>query len=115
MNYVCLVGRIGKDAETRILENGTVVSNTTLATNKKYKNKLGELIEDTQWHSVVVWGKVGEYLKKGQLVSLTGELQHREWEKNGEKRYFTEVVARDVNILQRGKEERQLEENDIPF
>jgi single-strand DNA-binding protein len=101
MNKVILVGRLGKDPEERTTAGGTRVSNFSLATDT-YHSGNGE--KTTEWHRVVVFGKVAEqcnqYLKKGRLVCIEGSLQTRAWEKSpGDKRYFTDVVASRVAFL----------------
>ena len=98
VNKVILVGNIGGDPETKYLPNGNAVTNITLATSDKWKDKqTGEQKERTEWHRVVFFGKVaeiaGEYLRKGSQVYIEGRLQTREWEKDGVKRYTTEVVV----------------------
>lgn len=103
-NSVQLIGRLGKDPEVRALDNGNKVANFSLATTDKYKNKKGEKVEDTQWHNIVVWGKlagvVEKYVKKGQEIALEGKLVHRVYENSdGEKRYVTEVVVNDLVML----------------
>jgi len=98
VNKVILVGNVGGDPETRYMPNGNAVTNITLATSDSWKDKqTGQQQERTEWHRVVLFGKVaeiaGEYLKKGSQVYIEGRLQTREWEKDGVKRYTTEVVV----------------------
>ncbi|MBV2134802.1 single-stranded DNA-binding protein [Pseudomonas sp. MAP12] len=98
VNKVILVGNVGGDPETRYLPNGNAVTNITLATSDSWKDKqTGQLQERTEWHRVVFFGKVaeiaGEYLRKGSQVYVEGRLQTREWEKDGVKRYTTEIVV----------------------
>ena len=98
VNKVILVGNVGGDPETRYLPNGNAVTNITLATSDSWKDKqTGEQQERTEWHRVVFFGKVaeiaGEYLRKGSQVYVEGRLQTREWEKDGVKRYTTEIVV----------------------
>lgn len=98
VNKVILIGNVGGDPETRYLPNGNAVTNITLATSDSWKDKQsGELQERTEWHRVVLFGKVaeiaGEYLKKGSQCYIEGRLQTREWEKDGVKRYTTEIVV----------------------
>lgn len=98
LNKVQLIGRLGADPETKHLQSGAVVCNMRVATSEKWRDKSsGERKERTDWHSVVIWnenlaGIAEQYLRKGSQVYLEGKLQTREWEKNGEKRYSTEVV-----------------------
>lgn len=96
-NNVRLIGNLGADPEVRQFENGTTKAKFSLATSKKYKNREGELIQETQWHNIVVWGKlaevIGRFLKKGSSVDVSGELTYREYtDKEGVKRYITEIV-----------------------
>ena len=98
VNKVILIGNCGGDPETRYLPNGNAVTNVTLATTDSWKDKqTGQLQERTEWHRVVLFGKVaeiaGEYLRKGSKVYIEGRLQTREWERDGVKRYTTEVVV----------------------
>ncbi|MCB0742863.1 MAG: single-stranded DNA-binding protein [Ignavibacteriae bacterium] len=104
VNKVILVGRLGKDPETRQLQNDTQVSSFSLATSKKYKNKDGQIVENTQWHNIQAWNKLAmicqKYLEKGKLVYIEGELNTRSYDdKDGNKRYVTEIIARDMQIL----------------
>lgn len=101
VNKVILIGNCGGDPETRYLPNGNAVTNITLATTDSWKDKqTGQLQERTEWHRVVFFGKVaeiaGEYLGKGSQCYIEGRLQTREWEKDGVKRYTTEIVV-DMN------------------
>lgn len=98
VNKVILVGNVGGDPEVRYLPNGNAVTNVTLATSDSWKDKqTGQQQERTEWHRVVFFGKVaeiaGEYLRKGSQVYVEGRLQTREWEKDGVKRYTTEIVV----------------------
>lgn len=101
VNKVILVGNLGGDPETRYLPNGNAVTNITLATSERWKDKqTGQEQERTEWHRVVLFGRVaevaGEYLHKGSQVYIEGKLQTREWEKDGVKRYTTEIIV-DIN------------------
>lgn len=98
VNRVTLLGNVGGDPETRYMPNGNAVTNITVATSDAWKDKqTGQLQERTEWHRVVFFGKVaeiaGEYLRKGSQCYLEGRLQTREWEKDGVKRYTTEIVV----------------------
>ena len=99
LNKVFLVGRLGKDPEIRFSGDGNAIANFSIATNETWKNKEGNQQEKTDWHNIVVFGASAEkyiqpYVKKGTLVSVEGKLQRRDWEdKDGNKRYTTEVVA----------------------
>lgn len=97
VNKVILIGTCGQDPETRYLPNGNAVTNLSLATSDQWKDKQGQKQEKTEWHRVVLFGKVaeiaGQYLNKGSQVYIEGKLQTREWEKDGIKRHSTEVVV----------------------
>jgi single-strand DNA-binding protein len=95
-NSVQLIGRLGQDPEVRTLTSGKKLTSFSLATTDAYKNANGDKVEETQWHNIVAWGKVGEiaaeYLKKGTEACIEGKLVHRNYENNaGEKRYVTEI------------------------
>lgn len=96
VNKVILVGTLGQDPEVKYLPNGNAVCNLSLATSEQWKDKqTGEKKEKTEWHRVVMFGKVaeiaGEYCRKGSQVYIEGKLETREWEKDGIKRYTTEI------------------------
>jgi single-strand DNA-binding protein len=104
VNKVILVGRLGRDPETRYTGSGQAVANFTLATDSSFKDRSGERQKRTEWHRIVAWGKLAEicqqYLKKGSQVYIEGRLQTREWEdKSGQKRTTTEIVASDMRML----------------
>ncbi len=104
VNKVILVGNLGKDPELRNTTSGTSVCEFSIATGERWQGKDGQMQERTEWHRIVVWGKLGEncakFLSKGRQVFLEGRLQTRSWEdKDGNKRYTTEIVARDVQFL----------------
>lgn len=101
VNKVILIGNVGGDPETRYMPNGNAITNITLATTDSWKDKqTGQQQERTEWHRVVFFGKLaeiaGEYLRKGSQCYIEGRLQTREWEKDGVKRYTTEIVV-DMN------------------
>ena len=98
INRVILIGNLGGDPDTRYLPNGNAVTNLTLATSDSWKDKQsGQMQERTEWHRVSLFGKIaeiaGQYLTKGSKVYIEGRLQTREWEKDGVKRYTTEVIV----------------------
>ena len=98
INKVILVGTCGQDPEVRYLPKGNAVTNLSLATSEQWTDKqTGQKVEKTEWHRVSMFGKVaeiaGEYLRKGSQVYIEGKLQTREWEKDGIKRYTTEIVV----------------------
>lgn len=102
-NSVHLIGRLGKDPEVKMFEKSKKAS-FSIATTDSYKNQKGEKVEDTQWHNVVIWGKLadvaGKYLKKGTEVCVEGKLVHRAYDSaKGEKKYFTEVNVNDMLML----------------
>lgn len=103
-NKVQLIGHVGNDPEIKNLDGGKKVANLTIATNDTYKNEKGEKVEQTEWHKVVAWGKTAEiiekYVTKGKEIAIEGKLTHRSYDdKNGEKRYVTEVVVNEVLLL----------------
>jgi single-strand DNA-binding protein len=107
VNKVILVGRLGADPEIRYTQQGVAVTNFNIATSETWVDKAGEKQEKTEWHRVVVWGKMAEtcsqYLSKGRQVFIEGRLQTRQWEdKDAQKRYTTEVIAQTVQFLDRG-------------
>ena len=102
-NKVQLIGHVGQDPEIKQLENGRV-ANFTIATNDSYTNAKGEKVEQTEWHRVSAWGKtvdiIEQLLKKGSHVAIEGKLTHRSYDdKDGNKRYITEVVANELVLL----------------
>lgn len=104
INKVILIGNLGQDPELRYTGGGTAVCNMRLATNESYKDQSGQMVDKTEWHSVVAWSRLaeicGEYLKKGSQVYFEGSLQTRQWEdRDGNTRYTTEVKAREMMIL----------------
>lgn len=104
VNKVILLGHLGSDPELRNTQSGTAVANFRMATSESYKDKTGEKVEKTEWHNVVTWGKLAEivsqYVTKGRQVYVEGQLQTRQWEdKDGQTRYTTEVVAREVVMV----------------
>ncbi len=104
VNKVILLGNLGKDPEVRYMTSGEAITTITLATSENWKDKSGEKQEKTEWHRVVFFGKLaeiaGEYLKKGRQVYVEGKLQTRKWQdKEGQERYTTEVVAKEMTLL----------------
>lgn len=103
-NRVQLIGNVGSEPEVKSFEGGKKVANLTLATNESYRNEKGEKVEQTEWHRVVAWGKTAEivekYVNKGKEIAIEGKLTHRSYDdKNGEKRYITEVVASEITLF----------------
>ena len=106
VNKVILVGNLGRDPEMRHTQQGRAVANFTIATNERWKDRDGQQQERTEWHRIVVWDRLAEicveYLAKGRQVYIEGRLQTREWEdKEGNKRYTTEIVASTMQMLGR--------------
>lgn len=104
VNKVILLGNLGKDPEIRHLESGRSVANFTLATSEVYKNKEGNKVTNTEWHNVVLWTPLAEvadkYLKKGNQVYIEGKITTRSYDdKEGNKRYITEVVGREMTLV----------------
>lgn len=105
LNKVMLIGRLGRDPETRFTASGQAVCNFTLATDESYKDKSGAKQQKTEWHRLVAWGKTAEiaqqYLKKGSLVYIEGKLQSREWEdkRDGAKKTVTEIIVGNLTML----------------
>ena len=104
VNEVRLLGRLGQDPELKYTPGGPAVCNFTLATSKSWTDKSGKKQEKTEWHRIVVWGKLAElcnmYLSKGRQAYAEGELQTRSWDdKQGNKRYTTEINAKEVQFL----------------
>lgn len=105
VNKVILVGRLGKDPETRYTPSGQGVCNFSLATDETFKDRSGERQKRTEWHHITLWGKLAEisqqYLKKGMLVYIEGRIQSRTWDDKttGQKRYATDIVANVMRML----------------
>lgn len=105
VNKAILVGRLGRDPETRYTSGGQAVANFTLATDETYKDRSGDRQKRTEWHRVVLWGKLAEiaqqYLKKGMLIYVEGRIQTRQWEdkRDGQKRQTTEIVGNVMRML----------------
>jgi single-strand DNA-binding protein len=109
LNKVMLIGNLGRDPELKALASGSHVTTFTMATNRRWKGKDGEMQEETQWHNIVAWAQRAEfiatYLKKGSKIYVEGRLTHRSWEDpNGQKHYATEVVVEDFVTLDQAPE-----------
>ncbi len=124
LNRVQLIGYLGKDPETRFTPTGQKVCNFRVAVSRHWTGKEGESKEATEWINIEVWGRLGEicqeYLKKGSLVYLEGRLHTDQYEKEGEKRYFTSVVASQMQMLDRKPGEAEpvpppAEDEEFPF
>jgi len=104
VNKVILLGNLGANPEMRFTQGGQAVANLRIATTERWTDKSGQKQEATEWHRVVVWGKqaeiVGQYLTKGRQVFIEGSIRTRQWQdQQGQKRYTTEIVARNVQML----------------
>ena len=130
LNKVQIIGNLGQDPEMRFTANGRAVSTFNVAVNRSYTTQDGERREETEWVRVVAWARLAElvsqYLTKGRLVYVEGRLQTRQWEdKEGQRRYTTEVVAQDVQFLDRSEgvpfdgqaiaEGASVDPQDLPF
>ena len=104
INKAILVGRLGKDPEVKYTPDGMMITNFSIATNFRSKDKNGELLDKTEWHRIVTFGKLaetcGKYLTKGSLVYIEGRIQTRTWDdKEGTKHYMTEIIALTMQML----------------
>ena len=127
-NKALILGNLGADPELRYTANNQAVTSLSVATNHTWSDAKGERQERTEWHRVIVFGRTAEncanYLQKGSTVHVEGRIQTREWEdKDGHKRYTTEIVANSVQFLSntkgagegQGSNESHINEEDIPF
>ena len=116
LNRVQLIGRLGKDPESRQTPKGTKYTTFSLAVDHRWKDNTGEAHQETDWFNVEAWGKVGEicqsYLSKGKLVYLEGRLRTRKYEHEGSTRYFTTVVLSTLQMLEKKAKEPLLEEGE---
>lgn len=131
INRVFLLGNLGRDPEVKYTPQGTAVARVSLATNERFKNKKGEWEDRVEWHTVILWARLAEiskeYCHKGSKVHIEGRLQTRTWEKDGETKYATEVIAEELILLDGKKAEEQkpagqpnahgvaVTDEDIPF
>jgi single-strand DNA-binding protein len=118
-NRVQLIGRLGQDPEVKNFPDGKMVVRFSLATTETYKNAEGEKVNDTQWHQVVAWGSLGgivaTWLSKGKEVMVEGKVCYRQYEnKEGRKVYYTEIVARDLLMLNKGGQEQLRVSSGVP-
>ena len=110
VNKVILVGNVGKDPETRYLEGGAAVCSFPLATSETYRNRDGERVSNTEWHNIVLWRGLAEvaekYVRKGSQLYIEGRIRTRSWDdRDGNKRYTTEIVGDNMQMLGRRSEE----------
>ncbi len=115
-NSVRLMGRLGADPEIKELENGSRVARFSVATSEIYRNPSGERVSETQWHQVTAWNKMAELseklLGKGSEVALEGKLVHGSYTgKDGQKKYYTEIVVREMMVL--GRKEKHAEAAEV--
>ena len=112
LNRVQLIGRLGKDPETRYTPKGQKVCHFSLAVDRRWKSSQGEVQEATDWFNIEAWGRLGEicqeYLGKGRLVFIEGRLQTDRYEQEGEPHFFTKVVAQQMLMLDRRPEEEEV-------
>ena len=106
LNKVLLVGRLGRDPEIRYTKGGSAVANFSIATDERWKDKQGNRQERTEWHYIVAWSKLADfvqnYLKKGTLIFIEGKLQTRDWmDQQNVKHYRTEIIANDIRFMER--------------
>ena len=103
VNKVILIGNLGRDPETRYLPNGDAITSISVATTETWKDKNGDKQEKTEWHRVSLFRRLGEiageYLKKGSQVYIEGRIEYREYEKDGQKRYSTDIIASEMKML----------------
>ena len=104
VNKVILIGNLGSDPEIRYTQSGTAIATFSLATTEKFKDKDGQVKEQTEWHRIVAWSRLaevcGEYLHKGSKAYIEGKLQTRKWtDQNGNDKYTTEIIAREMKML----------------
>jgi single-strand DNA-binding protein len=113
LNRVSLIGRLGKDPDSHFTPKGSKVAQFSIAVDRRWRNAEGEAQHDTDWFNVEAWGKLGEvcqnYLKKGRLVYIDGRLQTDRYEKGGDMHYYTKIVLRNIQLLDR-KPEEEVEE-----
>ena len=120
VNKVILLGNVGRDPETRYAQNGTAVTRFSIATSEIWKDRSsGEQQERTEWHNIVCFARLaevaGEYLKKGSKVYIEGQLRTSSWEQDGQKKYRTEVNAKELQMLDsKGQSEIQTSSQDGP-
>jgi len=110
VNKAILVGNVGKDPDVRYLEGGSSVANFPLATSEVYRNKNGEKVTQTEWHNIVAWRHLADlaekYINKGRQLYVEGRITTRSWEdKDGNKRYTTEIIASSIQLLGRRDDE----------
>lgn len=119
LNKATLIGSVGGDPQIReVGDNHTKVASLSLATTEKYRNQSGEITETTEWHNVVIWGKLAEvvekYVKTGSQLYVEGKIHTESYEKDGIKRYATKIVAREIKLLGRKSDNTQSQQSSSP-
>lgn len=118
VNVAYLIGRVGKDPEVRRLESGNIFANTSLATSEKYKDKTGEMREETQWHNLVFFGRTAElveqYVHKGDMIYVQGKIAYRQYEKDGATKYITEIKVTSIQFLGGKKDQAEQSRREEP-
>ncbi len=118
LNKVTLIGNLGKDPELKYTNTGVAVATFSLATSDSWKDQEGNMQERTEWHNIVAWRKLaeicGQYLKKGSQVYIEGKIQTRSYEKDGVKKYMTEIIA-DQLLMLGGGGRQQTDSSDAPM
>jgi len=121
LNSVRLFGNVGKDPVVTNFDNGNKLVKWTMATNERMKSASGDVVEEVQWHQLIAWGNlasmVENYVKKGMKISIEGKLNHRRFvNKEGQERESTEIVVKDILLVERKKREVEEETDDeVPF
>ena len=126
LNKVLLIGNVGKDPEIKTLEGGNKIGNITLATSFAYTDRNGQRKEETEWHTLITYGKLSDvvekYIRKGSLLYVDGRLHTRSWEdENGKTRYRTDIIANGIQMLNRvdqpgqQTQKEELFEDDLPL
>ena len=118
LNKVMLMGHLGADPETRDA-NGTLIANLSLATSRKYKDRNGQQVEETEWHRVVLFGRTAEiaqeWLKKGSCIFVEGRLRTRQYEdRQGQKRFTTEIVGENMQFVNGNRDDQQKQQQSQP-
>lgn len=115
VNKIILLGRAGADPEVRNTQSGTKVAQLSIATTETRKGEDGRKIETTQWHKCVIWDKKADvaeqYIHKGDLVYIEGQVQYRQYEKDGVTKYVTEILVRELKLMPRARTEEPPQEN----
>lgn len=117
VNKAILVGRVGKDPDVKTVGTDQV-ANFSIATSEKYKNKQGEQVENTEWHNIVMWRKLAElaskYVHKGDMLYIEGKIVTRNYDKDGQKHYTTEIVANEMRFLTSKSEQHAAPQQPAP-